>query len=75
MSWADLARFLVGIGALMVFLSIIGYVPLIQTSKSMKAKVRWLVCFGGIALVFLGIGVFGHYDGWWGDVPIKPTAR
>ena len=68
MSWANLGRFLVGIGALMVLLSLIGHVPLIQ-SKQWNAKARWLVCFCGIALAVLGVGMFGYYHDWWGDLP------
>ena len=75
MSWANLGRFLVGIGSLMVLLSLIGHVPLIQTSKPMKAKARWLVCLGGIALVFLGVGMFGHHHGWWSELRSALPAK
>ena len=75
MSWNNLSRLLVGIGALLVLLSVIGHVPLMQTSQRWDAKTRWLVSLSGIALVVVGVGIFGHYNDWWGDLSITRPAK
>jgi len=75
MSWNNLSRFLVGIGALLVLLSVIGHVPLMQTSQRWNAKTRWQVCLSGIILAVLGVGMFGHYNDWWGDLPFALPAK